>query len=463
MLPVATIYYSQPNPLFVKGQTPVFTKLLYVVSSEESEDDEPFFFGKKRLVRMNDPRRYSPSRRQILRLGVAVGGVTALSAALSITSGGAPRGDRSSRPARQHEWNPALPTDTDGTIRPPEHHILLGLNLITEPSTDTAATLETALSRLEEAYAYDSDGLLFAIGYGPSYFEHADIESPIPETLPLTELDSPSYDGMDAVIHLASNSASVVLEAEASLFDGASPNGLDPVSVTSIFERSPNRRSGFVGPGLPSAYDEKAGVPDMIPEESPFLMGFRSGFAGSQASEERVTIDSGPFSGGTTLHIESSTFNLRQWYEQDTHDQRVAKLFSPRHAEEGIGTIGESLGTDPGTHAEAENSLMDARTNGIVGHAQKAARGRDEDGSPVLLRRDINTFDAGQPGLHFVSYQRSLDDFVRVREAMTGTDLTGSGVGQRLNNGILQYLHVLSRGNYLVPPRDKRALPPYSP
>jgi len=47
---------------------------------------------------------------------------------------------------------------------------------------------------------------------------------------------------------------------------------------------------------------------------------------------------------------------------------------------------------------------------------------------------------------------------------MNGTDVADeSAVGQRLNNGILQYMRVERRGNYLLPPRDLRALPPADP
>ena len=403
-----------------------------------------------------------PSRRNVLRLGVAVGGLTGLSTCLSISEGVAPRGDPAERPSSQHRWDSVLATDDDGNRRPPQHHIFLGLTLKQQPSLTDQERLEAALLRLEEAYGYTPSGLVFAIGYSPSYFASATaIDPPIPQTLPLTELDAPSYDSVDAIVHLASDSATVVLEAEQSLFGQESPNGLDPIAIDDFFAPK-ERRTGFVGPGLPATYAENTSVSEAIPEDAPFLMGFRSGFRESQASEDRVTIQSGPFTGGTTLHIESSTFNLRQWYEQDTHTQRVAKLFSPDHADNGIGTIGETLGANPGTSQTAEKTHEHARTRGIIGHAQKAARGRDADGSPVLLRRDVNTLDGEQPGLHFASYQRSLDEFVRVREAMTGADVTGSGVGQRLNNGILQYLHVTSRGNYLIPPREKRAFPALS-
>jgi hypothetical protein len=41
---------------------------------------------------------------------------------------------------------------------------------------------------------------------------------------------------------------------------------------------------------------------------------------------------------------------------------------------------------------------------------------------------------------------------------MAGEDLD-AGVGQRHNNGLLQYIFVNRRGSFLVPPREKRALP----
>lgn len=47
---------------------------------------------------------------------------------------------------------------------------------------------------------------------------------------------------------------------------------------------------------------------------------------------------------------------------------------------------------------------------------------------------------------------------------MNGTGVPpDSGVEQRENNGILEYIDVESRGNYLLPPRPLRALPPANP
>jgi hypothetical protein len=91
------------------------------------------------------------------------------------------------------------------------------------------------------------------------------------------------------------------------------------------------------------------------------------------------------------------------------------------------------------------------------------SRIREED-KPIILRRDFDSTDDGQAGLHFLALQRQISDFVKTREAMNGTDLTGqSAVGQRNNNGILQYMNVTNRGNYLLPPRSLRALPPANP
>ncbi|MES3517896.1 MAG: Dyp-type peroxidase [Natronomonas sp.] len=413
---------------------------------------------------MDIPGSESLSRREYLRAAVAVGGAAGLSACLdTVGETAVPRGDPADRPERQHGWNAVLSTDDDGNHVPPEHRVLLPLRLTTEPDKDDSHRVESAFRTLEQAYEYSPDGLLFSVGYSPSYFGRIGGESPIPEPEALTSMESPDFDDFDAIVHLASDSPEVVLEAEEALLGNADPNGLEPdATLSGVFERAEPRRTGFVGDGLPAQHTDVDGVPDSVPEEAPFFMGFRSGFSGSQAPEDRVTIQDGPFAGGTTLHVSTMDLNLRQWFEQDNHFQRVAKMFSPEHADDGVGEIGEELGAATGASAVADDTEEHARTRGMVGHAQKAARARDEDGTPPLLRRDFNTIDetVGEgPGVHFVAYQRTIDDFVRVREAMTGADLTGGGVGQRLNNGILQYILVHRRGNFIVPPRSKRALP----
>ena len=407
------------------------------------------------------------SRRDYLRALVAVGGTAALSACLDLTGdesgSGVPTGDPVERPARQHAWNDALGTDDDGNPRPPEHHVLVPLSLTTTPDADASDTVEAAFQSLERAYAHDPAGLLFTVGYSPAYFAQVSSEEPIPAPEAITTLESPEFDEFDAVVHLASDEAAVVMEAEQALLgETDEPNGVEmDATLEGVFERAEPRRTGFVGPGLPAEHTGLDGVPDSVPEEAPFFMGFRSGFAESQAPEERVTIQDGPYAGGTTMHVESLTLQLQTWFEQDNHFQRVSKIYSPKHGEEELaGDVGEKLGTSTGVAGEiAERTEQDARERGMVGHAQKAARARDDDGTPPLLRRDFNTVDNEVPGVHFLSLQRSIDEFVRVRQAMAGEDLAGEGVGQRLNNGILQYIFVRRRGNFLLPPREDRALP----
>ncbi len=375
--------------------------------------------------------------------------------------------DPGSLPERQHAWNESLATDEDGNVLLPEHHVLVPLSLTTSIDDDARETVETSLRTLERAYEWSNAGLVFTIGYTPAYFERFDASLPdavdLPAPEPLAPGEDPAFDEYDALLHLASDDPAVVLEAEEGLFgDRKKVNDHDvETDLADVFDRlEDRRRTGFVGEGLPAEHADVDGVPESIPEEAPFFMGFRSGFSASQASEDRVTIEAGPFAGGTTQHVESMDVNLTQWFEQENHYQRVSKLFSPEHArEELVGQVGEKLGTSNGLTTERiEATDADARDPGVVGHAQKTARAR-EDGSPLLLRRDFNTVDGDRPGVHFLSLQRRIGEFVRVRDEMTGADLEVP----EANNGILHYVFVERRGNYLVPPRSLRALPPAIP
>ncbi|MDQ2048905.1 Tat pathway signal protein [Natronolimnohabitans sp. A-GB9] len=418
---------------------------------------------------MTVPDRSSLSRRDYLRALVAVGGATALSACTSEDGVEIPTGtdDPDSLPERQHAWNEFLARDDDGNVQPPEHHVLVALSLETEtePDDDTREQVEDALRTLEYAYEWSNEGLVFTLGYTPAYFDRFDgslSESvDLPEPAPIVG-EADAFDEFDALLHLASDHSQVVLEAEEGLFgDHDELNGIDVgTDLTGIFERvDDRRRTGFVGEGLPADHTDVDGVPDSIPDEAPFFMGFRSGFSESQATEDRVTIEEGPFAGGTTGHVSSMRTNLRQWFEQDNHYMRVQKMFSPEHAEsELVGDVGEKLDTATELTDERIAATEDDARSGVVGHAQKAARAR-EDGQPLLLRRDFNTVDGDQPGVHFVSLQRGIEEFARVRKAMEGDDLDVTN----LNNGITGYIFVDRRGNYLLPPRSRRALPPADP
>ena len=432
-------------------------------------------------------------RREFCKAAVALGGIAGLSACLDADGdegdetaalSGVPAGDPDTVPARQHAWNDVLERDEDGNVVAPTHHVLRGLSVSPDlaaaiENSDTAAVSDArdrfseALTDIEHAFEWSNEGLLFTVGYAPGYFDRFDHghDGPagvdLPEPVALTSLEDPEFDTADVLVHLASDSPEAVLAAEEALFGEESAANGEPITdVTDLFEPV-DRRTGFLGPGLPREHRDVQGVPDdaPIPEEAPLFIGFKNGFAGSQAPEDRVTIAGGPFAGGTTEHVSTLQTQLNAWWDQENHSQRVKKMFSPTHAdEERVGEWGEKLGSTPGVVDLPEDAVEFAREEGVVGHAQKAARARDDDGTPPLLRRDFPTTDDDHTGLHFLTLQESIADFVRVREAMTGADLAGeSGVGSRLNNGILQYVFVRRRGNYLVPPRSHRSLPDPQP
>ncbi|MFB6096159.1 MAG: Tat pathway signal protein [Haloferacaceae archaeon] len=417
-------------------------------------------------------RRAIP-RREFLKSAVAIGGAAAFSACVGREQVDVPTGpsDPSALPERQHAWNDVLPTDDHGNPVAPRHRVLLLLEYGDgTPTASDRETMETALRGVERAYEHGGDGLLATVSYSPSYFGRFEQSLPegvdLPAPRALASFEDPDLDAPDAVVHLASNHAQVVLGAEQALTGEADAlNGVDQptAALTDVFEVA-ERRTGFVGAGLPAEHDDAEGVPaGEVSEESPLYMGFKSGYEGNQATEDRVTIREGPFAGGTTQHLSKITLNLEQWYGQDSRYQRVAKMFCPHHAAAGtVEGVGDNLGTTTGMDA-CKHASDAAREEGVAGHSQKMFRIR-EDGKPLILRRDFNSTDGGHAGLHFLALQRTIAEFVRTREAMNGQEIAGdSAVGQRNNNGILQYMDVTNRGNYLVPPRSLRALPPARP
>jgi len=410
-------------------------------------------------------------RRAFVKSALAIGGASALAACLDRTDDpSVPRGttDAASLPARQHAWNDALSTDDHGNHVAPPHRLLLLLDYDGdgEPSNDDRAAVEAALSTLESAYAWSHDGLLFTMAYSPAYFERFDASLPdsvdVPAPAALASFEDPELETPDAVLHLASDHAHVLLAAEQALRgENETLNGVDVEAPLTDALSVTDRRTGFTGGGLPAENQDVRGVPDdgPVPEDAPLYMGFKSGFEKAQATEDRITIDAGAFAGGTTQHLSHMTLNLEQWYDQDDRDQRVGKMFCPFHAENDVvDGVGDNLG-DTARIDDAKPAAQAAEEDGLVGHSQKMFSVREDD-RPVILRRDFDSTDGGHAGLHFLSYQQTISDFVDTRVAMNGDDVAAdSPVGRRNNNGLLQYIDVTRRGNYLVPPRSLRALP----
>jgi len=415
-------------------------------------------------------------RRAFVKSAVAIGGGAALSAcldrgaALDVSRG--PEEPTAALPERQHAWNAALPTTDEGNNHHPRHRVLLALDYGDgTPTDDERATVEAALTGVERAYERSASGLLLTISYSPYYFQRFDDSLPesvdLPEPRALSSFEDPDADDTDAILHLASDHGEVVMGAEEALkgeLDELNGVSQPDSSLTDVFSVR-ERRTGFIGDGLPAENQDVDGVPDdePVPEDAPLYMGFESAFEGNQPSEDRVTIQEGPFAGATTQQLSTLTLNLKQWYEQDSRDQRVSKMFCPHHAANDVveGT-GENLGTDPQLD-DCGDPMETARNEGVVGHGQKMAEVREDD-QPIILRRDFDSTDQNRAGVHFLSLQRAITDFVDTREAMNGEEIEGnSAVGQRTNNGILQYIDTVRRGNFLVPPRSLRALPPANP
>jgi hypothetical protein len=318
-------------------------------------------------------------------------------------------------------------------------------------------TLEQALTTLDRAYEWSHKGLLHSIAYSPSYFERFD--QPLPENIDLPQpralspFESPTFDTQDAVIHLASDRANVVLEAEQTLQGKQDQaNGVSVDGQLTDVATVDSRRTGFIGAGLPAQHQDAAGIPDSnpVPEASPLFMGFEVGFRGNQATEDYVTIQDGPFAGATTKVIANIRQRLEDWYDEQSSKDRIMEMFSPSHAEnELVEGTGSNLGSDSGIDQFVDDIEADAREYSRVGHAQKAARAnRDAAGNVKLLRRHFESTDDIESdqrvaSLHFPSLQHQIR--------------------QRVNNGILEYIFVRRRGNFLVPPRRHRAAPTPKP
>ncbi|MFB6282439.1 MAG: Tat pathway signal protein [Halobacteria archaeon] len=406
------------------------------------------------------------SRRAFLRTAVALGGSVGLSMCLSRDKDKeVPKGsDRSSLPERQFAWNEYLDTDDAGNPVAPRHHLVLLMEYSGgEPGKDMR-DLDLLFRSLEKAYEWSNEGLLYTVGYSRRYFDRFDavpVGSDIREPEPLAEFENPEKDRQDIAVHLASDHGSVVLSAEEALKGNAEELNDVEVEGDASFLRVDDRRPGFVGKGLPSSHQDVEGVPEgHVPEESPLYMGFKSGFRGNQASEKRVAIGEGSYADGCVQHVSKLDLNLDQWYLQDDRFQRVGKMFCPLMAEEGdVKGVGDNLGQsdDVVEHGCPAHTEKDAEEYGMVGHSQKTARARRND-EPLILRRDFDSAMGGRSQLVFVSLQESTGDFVETRKEMNGGGVADT-VGRRNNNGILQYIDVERRGNFLIPPRSRMALP----
>jgi len=440
---------------------------------------------------MDGEKERSIPRRQFVRSAVAIGGAGALSACVGREEaqlGGertetdtsatetermvtAPEGNPSGLPASQHEWSASLVRDAPGNTILPEHQLVLGLSYegSTPPTDDERAAVEAAFGTLTDAFQWGTGGdngaafnrgLLWLVGYAPSYFEAVgDVPDALvtPETvLDAVGEDSARPDGFDAVVVMTSDFGSVVLAAEEALLgrrdsvNGVAVSG----SLDGVFSLA-ERRTGFAGNGVPADRLDH----DEIPEQAPLSMGFKSGFTDSLPSEDGVTLREGPFAGGTTLAVSRLRLELDRWYDQD-HEERVKEMFCPAHDSDDVGEVGSGLGADSEIRAEdIERIESDAAEHNRVGHSQKVARARDDEFNAKILRRSegFATDAPEHTGFNFTSIQRDFESFIEARKAMNVEEYDVDVPDE--NHGIVDYVNTVTRGTYLVPDREQMALP----
>ena len=360
------------------------------------------------------------------------------------------------RPRRQHAWADALELDEHGNHVMPRFHRLVMWNVASHPSPADVDELEAALESIERAYRYDHDGVLMALGWGPRYFERFTTEpAPIPAPERLSSFETPELDSHDLCLHVASDTESRLDEIVDALTNATGPLSPTIGTVPSVLRLAEIRR-GFVGPGLPAQHQDTGGIPadQPVAGDAPLFMGFRSGFRKNQATEDDVTIEEGSLAGGTTMHVSRMRLRLDSWYELLDGDQRAARMFSP----DTTASDARALTNEAPTFADDIEDT--AERHGVVGHLQASATARRE-GRPLIIRRDFNTVDDGEAGLHFVALQRSIKDFNTTRLAMNAADTATrhSGIDACTNNGINEFIFVTNRANYLIPPRRQRSFP----
>ena len=395
--------------------------------------------------------------------GVAVGGA-AVGVSLESARGGAPPADPVpfgpqpvGLPARQHAWTATLARDDDGNPIAPRFDRLLFYDLRGAPAAADARALEAVLRALERKYPWGPQGMLFTAGWGPGYFERGlGVASPIERPQALSSFELPALDDYDLCLHFACDDEARVAAVEAALVRGERLPGIRGSLELGAGLRWRETRTGFVGAGLPALHQNVGGIPpgNPVPASSPLFMGFKSGLRKNQATEEYVTLADGPFAGGTTMQVSYMRLRLDSWYGSLDESGRVARMYAPEVSPAQV----KRFTTD----AESDPQLLGQATSryGVIGHSQTSARARRA-GKPLIIRRDFNTVDNGAAGLHFVSLQRSIKDFVTTRSAMNASHATveNPAITDTINNGINEFILVLRRANYILPTRAERSYP----
>jgi hypothetical protein len=362
-------------------------------------------------------------------------------------------------PKRQHAWGDYLSNDAYGNLTAPKFDRLLFFDVRGTPTPAHARLLESRLRTLERRFHWSHTGLLFTVSWGPSYFRLLGVHSPIPTATRLSSVEHPLIDNYDVCIHLASDDEQRLKQIEAALVHGHKLPGVNGSLAVKPALTWRETRTGFTAVGIPAARQNVKGIPtgNPVPTDAPLFMGFKSGMRKNQASENAVTIEHGPFAHGTTMHVSYMREPLQSWYRKLSQQDRIALMFSPETDAAGVQKITEDK-TDATAHTKQIATAI--KKYGMVGHSQATAQARKH-GHPLILRRDFNTTDDDYAGLHFVSVQRSIQDFIVTRNAMnaSGAHNINKHVTATKNNGINAFIKVRRRANYIMPSRPDRSFP----
>lgn len=354
---------------------------------------------------------------------------------------------KTSLPERQFAWNDVLRRDEFDNVVAPKFDRLLMLDVDGPPTADHSGRLAATFQSLEQEYDWGPDGLLFAIGYSEGYFRRWSTQrSPVPRPRPLATYETPALDDHDACLHLASDHEARLSAVEAQVIE----------SLRGVLTHR-GTRTGFTGDGLPAERQSGVGgLPSCCPvhQDAPLFMGFKSGFRKNQATEDAIAIPDGPFADGTTMQVSELRYRLDGWYAELNEQSRIDRMFAPQLNPTDVDALGKEAPTF------VDDIRQTARDHGVIGHLQATAQAR-QDGKPIMLRRDFNTTDDDHAGIHFVSLQRDIQDFVDTRLAMNASEMMteNPAIKPRVDNGIKAFFVARRRANYLVPSRANRAFP----
>jgi hypothetical protein len=385
-------------------------------------------------------------------------------------------------------------------VVPPRHHQLITANIRTDDLRGAQRQLSDVLDELDQTYEQTPAGLGVTLAWGLPYFEryvaeawrtHAPYDRRARKAALLPALRFPS-DPHETV--LEENDVALLLRSDSRdhLAHAAGVLDLDFLDVTSI-------RRGFVGGGLPKKLSVAAGVPgaDLVPEEAQLFLGFTSTqkdalgprLIANHETLGYVDLRDGYFHGGTHMHLSHISEDLEAWYLNFDFDERVLTAFRPGMTNVPQGT--QTVAQGPKDVSDAVGLQRQFRRTGRIGHSasiqttsrlQQDVVGPDgttyPKGTAIPQRADFNTLDnpfafsadprrdglstQPAPGVHFVVFNPSGDDFERNRLAMDGVLPGGTRLPLPPRNraqGFNSVLTTTHRQNFLVPPRSHRSFP----